>query len=460
MPTVTHDDEKDKTSNAMTTITKSSPPKSNHSTQPSRSQARFAFITLLVINILNYADRSVLASVQIFIRDDFHLNQTDLGLLSSSFLFIYGISTLPLGVWADRGVRKNIVAICVTIWSCATALGGLTRNFMQLFLSRSLLGIGEAGYAPASLSMIGDYFPRETRGRLLSIWSIGNLIGTAIGLAIGGIVAEHFGWRWVFYIVGFPGLIAAFFIWRCVEPTRGAFDKEGNGENEASIDSHGSLGKDFFQTVKQLIHIPTYWVIVVAFICSFFIVGAALVWIPTYLHDDFHLAPSQAAGLASAVLAGGSLAGTLIGGWLADFLQHRFPQGRMLVATIAFLAGAPLSWWAFSIHTLPYFTVVFVLAIVFLSFCLGPIQAIIQDIIDPNIRSTAVGLALLAGHLLGDAASPVTIGALGDKFHSLNQALLLTAPTCLFLAGLACLVGLKTVAKDMAKMQAQLHQKH
>src|SRR5436853_7038911 len=128
----------------MTMTTESSSPKSKMAIQPSPAQARTAFFILLVINILNYTDRSVLSAVQTSIQIDFGLTDTELGLLSSSFLFVYGIATLPLGIWADRGVRKNIVAICVTIWSCATVIGGFTMNFIQLFLSRSILGIGEA----------------------------------------------------------------------------------------------------------------------------------------------------------------------------------------------------------------------------------------------------------------------------------------------------------------------------
>lgn len=468
---------------AITTKTKSSPSKSRMAVQPSPKQAYMAFLILLIINILNYTDRSVLSAIQTTIQTEFGLTDTELGLLSSSFLFVYGITTLPLGIWADRGMRKNIVAICVTIWSCATAVSGLTRNFIQLFIARSILGIGEAGYAPASLSLIGDYFPKELRGRLLSIWSIGNLIGTALGLAIGGIIAQYFGWRWVFYIVGIPGLIAAFFIWRVVEPKRGASENADEVQNDIKA-AHGSLGKDLFSVAQQLLRIPTYWVIVATFTCSFFIVGAAMAWVPTYLLRDFLLSKSQAAGLASGVLAGGSLVGTLGGGWLGDFLQRRMPQGRMLVATMAFLLGAPLIWLALSIHTLPYFVIVFLIAIICLSLCLGPIQAVMQDITAPDIRATAVGLALLAAHLLGDASSPLIIGALSDRFtppdvhralmrhqhlspehmhalgHALGHALLVTAPTCLFLAGIACLVGLKTVEKDMANMQTHLHQKH
>jgi len=260
-------------------MTTTSPPSSqSRGLAPiTRGQARFAFIVLLTINILNYADRSVLAAVQTKIQPEFHLTNTQLGLLSSSFLFIYGLATLPLGIWADKSTRKNIVALCVGIWSVATALAGFTQNFLQLFLTRSVLGIGEAGYAPASLSMIGDYFPKSQRGRVLSLWSIGNIIGTAIGQAMGGLVAVTLGWRWAFYLVGVPGLIAAFLIWRAVEPQRGAFDQGEDATESASMaHGHGSIGKGFGETLKKIIRIPTYWILIGAFISSFFTVVAAL----------------------------------------------------------------------------------------------------------------------------------------------------------------------------------------
>jgi sugar phosphate permease len=200
--------------------------------------------------------------------------------------------------------------------------------------------------------------------------------------------------------------------------------------------------------------------LIAAFICSFFIVGAASAWVPIFVSRAFLLSDSQVNIIAGSALLGGSLVGTLGGGWLADLLQQRMQQGRMLVAALAFLVGAPLIWLALSIYSLPYFIAVFILAIICLSFSLGPIQAVTQDITTPNIRSTAVGLALLMGHLLGDASSPTLIGTLSDHFHSLRLALILTAPTCLFLAGVVCLIGLKTVAKDMERMQAQLHKQH
>ena len=438
----------------MKTVTPSPPPQQSRHELPGRKQAGFTFSILILINVLNYMDRTILPAVLPHLQNEFHLTNTESGLLGSSFLLVYGLTTLPLGVWADRGIRKNIIAICAGVWSVATAFAGFTRNFAQLLITRTFLGIGEAGYAPASLSLIGDFFPQGQRGRVLSIWSVSNLLGTALGMILGGIVADEFGWRWAFYMVSIPGLIAAFLIWRTHEPERGAFDTT---TDQASPDttSHGSIGKDFLTNAQTLLRIPTYWVLLAAFVFSFFIIGAAQFWIPTYLAKAFQLTAGQAGTISGGVLAGSSLIGTLIGGWVADALQRRLPQGRMIVSTVAFLVGSPLTLLALSLHTLTPFIITFILAIICLSLCLGPLNAILQDIIAPAMRATGVGLVMLVAHLLGDAASPSVIGMLADNF-SLGTALLATAPLCLFIAGLACLLGLKTVANDMQAMQDAL----
>ncbi len=437
--------------------------KSKVSLRPSRGQARFAFTILFTINILNYADRYVLPAILPKVQADLGLTSLEAGLLGSSFLLVYAFATLPIGVWADRGVRKNIVALCVGIWSVATCLAGFTRNFVQLFSVRAVLGIGEAGYAPASLSLLGDFFSKARRGRVLSYWSSGTLLGAAIGFTLGGLVGDAFGWRWAFYIVGIPGLIAAFLAWRMLEPRRGAFEDEGDdatGEgaaNEAEpISEHGGLGKGFWNTAKKLLQIPTYWTLLGALTFSFFTIGGTSFWLPSYFVDAFKLTVGRAGVISGAVLVSTGLIGTVVGGWLADYMQRRRPEGRLLVATLGFLLGAPLVLLALFIHSLPLFIAVFLIAAIALNFCTGPLNAVIQDVITPTMRATAVGLSLLIAHLLGDAAAPSVIGLIADAHnHSLNFALITTAPTFLFLAGLVCLFGLRTVARDMRRMQTQ-----
>lgn len=446
-----------------------------HPFRPTRGQARFGFTILLIINVLNYADRYVLPAILPKIADPqqgLGLSTFEQGLLGSSFLLVYAIATLPLGVWADRSVRKNIVALCVGIWSVATTLAGFTHNFLQLFSVRAVLGIGEAGYAPASLSLLGDYFPKAQRGRILSYWSSGTLLGAAIGFTLGGLIADAFGWRFAFFVVGIPGLVAAFLSWRMTEPKRGTFDNDAGDEaaatgaegameesaRRASAElNHGALGKDFWKSVRTLRHIPTYWVLVGALIFSFFTIGGTSFWLPSYFVDAFHLSLGKAGVISGAVLVTSGLVGTVVGGWLADYAQRRRPQGRLFVAALGFLIGAPLVLIALFISNLTAFLAVFIVAAIALNFCTGPLNAVIQDVISPEVRATALGLSLLLAHLLGDAAAPTVIGAIANSI-TLGNALIVTAPTCLFIAGLVCLLGLRTVKRDMEQMQRRLRE--
>jgi sugar phosphate permease len=173
--------------------------------------------------------------------------------------------------------------------------------------------------------------------------------------------------------------------------------------------------------------------------------------------DTFHLGVGQAGTLSGIVLVASGLVGTLSGGWLADALQKRLPQGRLLVATGSLLLGAPLVLLALFMHVLWLFVAVFILAGMTLNACTGPLNAVIQDVIAPGMRASAMGLSLLLAHLLGDASAPLAIGALAGKI-SLGTALIITAPICLFIAGLICLLGLSTVAKDMRQMKESLRQ--
>jgi len=445
-------------------ITTPIPARDKAPARPSRGQAWFAFTILFIINILNYANRYVLPAILPKVQADLGLTSFQAGLIGSSFLLVYAFATLPLGVWADRGVRKNIVALCVAVWSVATCLAGITQNFMQLFSARAILGIGEAGYAPATLSLLGDLFPRAQRGRILSYWSAGTLLGAAIGFMLGGLVGEALGWRWAFYISSIPGLIAAFLAWRMLEPKRGTFDSEVNGvskEDNADeaqvIHEHGGIGKDFGSTTKKLFQIPTYWTLLGALTFSFFTIGGTSFWLPSYFVDAFNLTIGRAGVISGVVLVSSGLIGTVVGGWLADYVQRHRPEGRLLVSSLGFLIGAPLVLLALFIHSLPLFIAVFVIAAISLNFCTGPLNAVIQDVITPTMRATAVGLALLIAHLLGDAAAPSIIGFIADAHaHSLYFALITTAPTFLFLAGVVCLFGLRTVARDMRRMQEQL----
>src|ERR671936_3160067 len=187
-----------------------------------RGYARYVLAVMVGINFLNYLDRYILPAVATSIQREFGLTDSEVGLLGSAFLLVYAVATIPFGIWADRGVRKTVVGVGVTIWSLATLVTGLARNFVQLFLARAVLGVGEGSYYPAGTALLGDYFRKEGRGRAMSIWAAGTGVGIAVGFAGGGIVAGWLGWRAAFYLTALPGLIFALLAFMIPQPPRGA----------------------------------------------------------------------------------------------------------------------------------------------------------------------------------------------------------------------------------------------
>src|SRR5213593_1250024 len=179
------------------------------------------------INLFNYLDRYVAASVAPMVKRELNLTDSEIGLFGTAFLLVYAIAAVPFGYWGDRGVRKNVIAVGVAIWSVATLLTGFARNYFQLFLSRAVVGIGEASYYPAGTSLLSDYFPKEQRGRVMSIWGAGSTIGIAVGFAGGGYIAEKFGWRNAFFFAAVPGIICALLAFGLREPLRGSMEERG-----------------------------------------------------------------------------------------------------------------------------------------------------------------------------------------------------------------------------------------
>jgi len=190
--------------------------------------ARYVFWIMFLISFLNYLDRYVLTGGANIIAKELHFGLDGVGYISSAFLIVYTISTIPLGIWADRSKRKNVTAISVTIWSLITAVTALANNFTTLFLTRMVLGIGEAGYFPAGTALMSDYFSRTRRSRIMGLWSSGQYVGILFGFVLGGALAGLYpgSWRLAFLFTGIPGLILAFLAWRLREPRRNQADEE------------------------------------------------------------------------------------------------------------------------------------------------------------------------------------------------------------------------------------------
>ncbi|MDQ6883039.1 MAG: MFS transporter [Candidatus Dormibacteraeota bacterium] len=410
--------------------------------------ARYVLGVMVGINFLNYLDRYILPVVASKIQDEFHLSDSAIGGLGTAFLLVYAVAALPFGLWADRGVRRTVVAVGVTIWSLATLFTGLARSYAQLFVARAVLGIGEAGYYPAGTSLLGDYFRKAERGRAMSIWGAGTAVGIATGFAGGGIVASRFGWRAAFFLTAIPGLVLAILAFRLREPLRGAAEEVGP--------TAGPAARVSLRRFLGLLAIPSLRATIVAETLLFFVLGGAAFWLPEYLHRRFGLGTAGAGTLAGGVLVLGGLIGTLSGGVLADrWSRRRGTVANLPVGAAGFVLGALFTGLALLVPSLPVFTPLFLLGVIALYLYSGPYTAIKQNVVLPTARASAVTLALLIEHLFGDSYSPLAIGKLSDAVHSLQLALLILLPPLLLLAALAAASGIRSEAKDGDRMEAQ-----
>ena len=413
-----------------------------------RGYARYVLGVMVGINFLNYLDRYILPAVSTKIQAEFHLTDSQVGLLGSAFLLVYAVGTIPFGIWADRGVRKTVVGIGVTIWSIATLFTGLARSYAQLFLARAVLGIGEASYYPAGTALLGDYFKKEGRGRAMSIWAAGTAVGIAVGFAGGGIVASILGWRAAFYMTAIPGLVFAALAFGLREPLRGAAEERGPQTRKPPAIT--------WRTFSALLQIPTLRATIAAETALFFVLGGAAFWLPTYLSRRFGLGTGTAGTLAGGVLVLGLLAGSLLGGTIADRLTIRRRSASNLPIGIAgFVAGAAFVALALVMPSLVLFVPMFLLGAACLYLYNGPYTAIKQNVVLPTARASAVTLALLIEHLLGDSYAPFAIGKLSDVLHSLQLALLILLPPLLVLAAVFAALGLRHEDPDGRAMEAR-----
>ncbi len=438
--------------------------------------ARYVFWIMFLISFLNYLDRNVLSGAANVVAKELGFGLDGIGYISSAFLIIYTLGTIPLGIWADRAKRRDVVAISVAFWSVATAATALATNFTTLFLSRMVLGIGEAGYFPAGTALMSDYFCREKRSRIMSWWSVAQLVGILVGFVIGGAVAGLYpgSWRLAFIFTGIPGLLLAFLVWRVREPRHNQADEEDMGIYETRVavkEGQGAghpipVSTHVFAQFGALLRIRTLVVLILMQIFAFFVLTVNVLFLPTYLQqkDTFGLSSGQAGLFSGAVVVLAGMAGTVLGGYMADWLNKSHPGSRILVCGIGFLLGAPAFAAAVTFHNLPVFTTFFVISTLLLTLYTGPSTAATQDVVPSALRASAVAVSLLIAHLLGDAFSPTLVGVLATSFdpthghhfatgmagQDLSVALLVTCTPALVIAGLIGLFGARWMKGDIA----------
>lgn len=401
---------------------------------------RYALGLLLAVNLLNYIDRQVLFAVFPLIKIDLNLTDTALGFLGSAFMFSYLLFAPLFGWLGDRWSRTRLASGGLVVWSLATTLAGFATGYRTLLAARATVGVGEASFGTVSPGLIADFFPKESRGRILSFFYVAIPVGSALGYLLGGVLGQRYGWHAAFMLVGAPGLLLAVPIWLLRTPPRG-------GDDATSSDHKGTVSPGYTALFKNRSFVCN----TLAMTAMTFAIGGLAQWIPSFLYRIHFLDVARGNMLfgATTVLAG--ILGTLAGGWLGDRWQKRNGKGYLLLSGWGFLIGTPFAVWAILAPGLTACMTAIFIAEFFLFLNTGPLNTVIINVTNPAVSAMAFAINIFFIHALGDAVSPSILGWLSDQW-GLRNALLIT-PGAMVLAGLLCFVCSRFVVQDMAHME-------
>jgi MFS transporter, Spinster family, sphingosine-1-phosphate transporter len=386
---------------------------------------RIALTILTVINFLNYIDRYVVASVFEPIRRELHFSDAELGAILSAFMITYAITSPVFGRLGDLFTRKYLIAAGVTLWSFATAGAGLARSFWQMFVPRSLVGVGEASYATLAPAMIADYYEPQRRGRVLAIFYVAIPAGSALGFVLGGQLAHHVGWRMAFGVVGLPGLLFALLTLMIREPERGA--------SEGAQEYQRVAPPTVLATYRMLWKNSTFVFVTVGFIAYTFALGGLVGWTPAFLERYDGMTTVRANDVFGTLTVTSGITGTLAGGFLGDYLLRYTKNAYLWLSGLCMLASAPVTVLALVSREATIFLPAIFMAEFFLFLNTGPLNAVVVGCVAADIRATAMAVNILLIHALGDAISPPLIGVLSDHFGLVRATMI--APAMMLTSG-------------------------
>jgi len=374
-----------------------------------RSKNRwYILIILTLVYAMNHVDRQIMVILSEPIKQEFGLSDTQLGLLTGfMFAAFYATLGIPFAAWADRGNRRNIIALALTIWSGMTALSGFAQNFWQLALARMGVGIGEAGGTPPATAMISDLFPPHRRAFALGVYTTGISLGILIGFILGGAIAAKYGWRMGFFVAGVPGLLLALILLLTVaEPRRGQSENLVDEEDAPSLKTTLS----YFLSQKAMIYLLLGGV----FVCIS--ANAFLVGIPLYL-IRVHEVPFGELGVALGLLIGGvGGVGAITVGALCDYLSNKDLRWRPWMILITGLIAFPfILWFLYAPNKSTAYLAYIVPGFVGLLYASISYTAM-QELVPLRMRAMASAVMLLCLTLLGIGLGPVILGMISDAY--------------------------------------------
>jgi MFS family permease len=401
------------------------------------------FVMLFLLYMFDYVDRQIITSLFPFLKKDLGLTDTQSGLLVSAVYWSIVAFAFPVSLLIDRWSRRKSIGLMVALWSLATGAAALVRTFPQLFMTRLGVGIGEAGYAPGGTAMISALYPPEKRSRIMGLWNASIPLGSAMGVALGGVIATHWGWKRAFGVVAVPGLVLAALFYFFARDYK-TVPLETSAQTGVAPRRLGAA-----DIARDMLATPSLLLTFVAFACNTFVTTAYLTWLPSYFNRYSGLAPGPAGVKAASVMVL-SIIGAPLGGVLVDLWARRRRDARPLFAGLSSLLSAGIWLVAFGLlHGTAQYVALMASGIAAVLY-VSSAAAITQDVVHPGIWAVSYAICVIVQNLFGSSLGPVFVGAVSDA-SGLATAMVLV-PAASAIGGVLFIVASRYYVRDVDRV--------
>jgi MFS family permease len=372
--------------------------------------ANYVVGVLFVVYVFNFMDRQVMSIVLEDIKAEIQLSDTYMGFLGGfAFSLMYTFAGIPIARYADRGSRRNVVTIGLLVWTGFTAITSLVTSFGQLFAARIGVGIGEAAGSPPSHSIISDYFPAHKRATALSFYGMGVFVGIAAAMIFGGYIASNFGWRSVYLTVGLAGIPLALLVRFTIRELPRGYSDRVEGQATPFADQ-----PPLREAIKRILGIRAMRYIIAGTAVQSLAGYGLMLWGATFLRRVHQMSQTDA-GLALGLIFGFvGCSGVYVGGWWADRMGQRDLRWYMRLPALQAVIGLPFLVGFLLADDVTFALCCFVPFYFTANMYIGPMFAMTQGLVPPNMRATASAINLFIVNLIGLGLGPFLMGYLSD----------------------------------------------
>lgn len=367
-----------------------------------RGYAWIVFALSFGLLISDYMSRQVLNAVFPLLKAEWALSDARLGMLSGVVALMVGLLTFPLSLLADRWGRVRSLALMAVLWSLATLGCGLAQNYGQMFAARFLVGVGEAAYGSVGIAVVLSVFPKHMCATLTGAFMAGGMFGSVLGMALGGSIAAHLGWRWAFGGMALFGLMLALLYPVVVREKRIAPQGQAGAGGAVRMPLSSLCGS---------------WSVRAAYVGSglqLFVGGAFIVWMPSFM-NRYYAMDAGRAGAVAAVVVLASGAGMILCGMLSDRLCRNAPPMKIKLAMAYCLASCGLLSLGFALAPGAVQLALVAAGMFLAAGTTGPAGAMVANLTHRSVHGTAFATLTLVNNLLGLAPGPYLTGVLADR---------------------------------------------